>query len=60
MSISEMKRFIAENIERIEDPAKLEAIVHLIESQDEPGSDMKAFFEGAVSRYGDVLKKLAE
>ena len=55
-----MKRFIAENIERIEDPAKLEAIVHLIESQDEPGSDMKAFFEGAVSRYGDVLKKLAE
>ena len=60
MSILEMKRFIAENIERIQDPAKLESIVHMIESEEKPGTDMKAFFEGAASGYGDVLKKLAE
>jgi len=60
MSVAEMKRFIAENVERVDDPSKLEQIVHMIEQEPKPQISMKDFFENAVIRYGDVLQKLAE
>jgi len=60
MSVQEMKQFIVENLEHIEDLSKLEKIVHIIEEDVQPKTDMKAFFESAVNRYGDVMQKLAE
>jgi hypothetical protein len=60
MSISDMKRFIAQHIEEVQDKSKLEQIVHIIEAETKTEVNMKQFFESAVSRYGDVLKKLAE
>ena len=60
MSVAEMKRYIAEHWEQVEDATKLEQIVHIIEEGAKPVINMKDFFEDAVVRYGDVLQKLAQ
>lgn len=60
MSISDMKRYIAENVEKVQDPSKLQKMVEIINAEKKSEMSMKDFFEDAVSRYGDVLKKLAE
>ena len=55
-----MKAFILERIREEEDVTKLEQVVHILEDAPMSKSSVDDFFNEAVVRYGDVLKKLAE
>ncbi len=60
MSVAEMQRFIVDHIDELADANRLEQIVNIIKEEKESAISMKSFFEDAVSRYGDVLQKLAQ
>jgi hypothetical protein len=55
-----MQQFIADRIDELADANRLEQIVNIIKEEKEGSINMKSFFDDAVSRYGDVLQKLAQ
>jgi len=58
MSISDMKRYIAEKLETENDTSKLDKIIHLLE---EPKKlSVEEIFEEMTSKYDGLMKRLAQ
>ncbi len=60
MSVAEMQRYIAENVVKIENPEKLEQLVQLIKEDAKPSVTVEMLWAEITTKYGDVMKRLAQ
>lgn len=61
MSITDMKRFIAQHIDEVQDQAKLEQIVHIIEDEQKSrGISAAEIWAEIKTKHDGLMKRLAQ
>jgi hypothetical protein len=60
MSISDMKRYIAENVEKVQDPSKLEQMMEMIRAEKKKEISAKEIWAEIVSKHDGLMKRLAQ
>ena len=60
MSISDMKRYITENVEKVEDLAKLEQIMLLMEAEKSDEISADTIWAEIKGKHDGLMKRLAQ